>query len=90
MTDEAEGTLQYWQDRQESYNEKILTTERRMWRAWHNFKKWKTMIRRLGQRRQGREHPDTLRQFSARDSIERFLIDLVSDDNTKTMNKILI
>ena len=78
MTDVPEDTLQYWHDRQESYTEKILTTERRMWRAWHNFKKWKTMIRRLGQKRQGREHPDTLRQFSAKDSTEQFLMDLVS------------
>ena len=78
MTEVPEGTLQYWEQKLESYTEKMNTTERRMWRAWKNFKRWKSMIRRLGQRQKGKEHPNALRQFTARDQLEQFLMDLVS------------
>ena len=78
MTNVPEGTLQYWEHKLESYTEKMNTTERRMWRAWHNFKKWKSMIRRLGQKQRSREHPNSLRQFTARDQVEQYLMDLVS------------
>ena len=77
MTEVPEGTHDYWKMKQESYQEKMLTTERRMWRAWNNFKKWKSMIRRLGQKRNGKEHPNSLRQFTARDEMENKLMDMV-------------
>ena len=78
MTEIPEGTLHYWEQKSESYTEKLSTTERRMWRAWNNFKKWKSMIRRLGQKQRGTEHPNSLRMFTARDQLERTLMDMVS------------
>ena len=78
MTDIDSETAEFWAHRHQTYTEKFNTTERRMWRAWSNFKKWKAMIRRLGQKKNGREHPETLRQFSAKSELEKSLIDMVS------------
>ena len=78
MTEIPEGTHQYWVIKCESYKEKFETTERRMWRAWGNFKKWKSMIRRLGQKRNRIEHPSSARHFTAKDETEKVLMDLVS------------
>ena len=78
MTDIPEGTHQYWTIKCESYQEKFDTTERRMWRAWGNFKKWKSMIRRLGQKRQRIEHPSSARLFAPQNETEKVLMDLVS------------
>ena len=82
MTDIPEGTYQYWVNKKESYQEKFDTTERRMWRAWGNFKKWKAMIRRLGQKRGGKEHPLSARAFTPKNETERVLMDLVSYKNS--------
>ena len=78
MNDIPEGTHQYWVNKCESYQEKFTTTERRMWRAWGNFKKWKSMIRRLGQKRGGREHPSSSRYFTPKNETEKVLMNLVS------------
>ena len=78
MTDIPDETLDYWQNKRLSYLEKQNTTERRMWRAWSNFKKWKAMIRRLGQKKNGREHPESLRHFSAKTELEKSLMDMVN------------
>ena len=78
MEDIPDETVEYWTRKKCEYHEKLNTTERRMWRAWGNFKKWKAMIRRLGQKRQGQEHPSSLRQFTAKNELELKLMDMVS------------
>ena len=82
MEDINDQTMEFWVLKKQQYAEKLDTTERRMWRAWGNFKKWKTMIRRLGQKRRGTEHPESLRHFTPQSELEKTLMDMVSMDHT--------